>query len=1017
MNNIATKPFLQQVADNLHERFPNGFRGVTVVFPNRRARLFLNDYLYHAFGQPVWEPNYVDFSELTARPSGYFQADTIELVFYLYNALVEVYHERYKTVYNESFDEFYYFGETLLRDFDDVDQNLVDAKRLFANLTELHDLDDTFDHLDETQRDIVRHFFHNLQADGDKSELKRRFAEIWNLLFEVYTRFKATLSQLNIAYPGMMARRTVERIKEGEADRLFPDETYVFIGFNVLTKCEQEVFGALKNRALFYWDTDSYFLGDDVVQEAGRFLRNDLQSFPNALPKVESNLQALSDVTIVEAPNDTAQAAYISQWVTELKHQSFETPDSAIVLCNEKLMGITLRNIPDKVDKVNITMGYPLAQTPVCTFVQQLTDLAATYKAKDEEAMKQGLGSSDAIRLDAFLAWFDHAYTRTFFYAQDDTTDVLTRSQMRDKLVSSRRYHLSLAELEPYAQFSLLVSLLRSRDSVTFLQRLAQLMQFVARSLKHKDPLEQEAIYRVVCLVNRLSQVQSGKISLELPITLRFIHRLMSSESIPYHGEPKEGLQVMGMLETRNMDFDNVLLLSVNEGLLPKVKGTASSFVPNLLRRAYGMSHTDHQDSLYAYHFYHLLQRAKRVTMVYVNGKEGGSKVEVSRFILQLLAEHPNRAQFRRVKLSPYIDLTTVKPVAISKDSEDIKHELSQLGQEKPLSPSAINTYLDCKLQFYFSKILHLKEENELSDEVDNALLGNLFHRAMEYCYLHIGLWSKMTISVGKWPDMRSASSQPFKVEQLDINTLLQDKKRIEAFVLMAYNKECFGREPHEQQLSFSSFSGEQRIYFDLVKEYVVRQLEFDLRQAPFTIVGLEQERFCEVTLDNGFKLKIGGVIDRLQQDAEGNWQLMDYKTSSKRQKTGDLDSLFHAPKDRGYHALQTLVYCSVLKHSLKDNKPITPYLLYVNTFKDETTLNDAVVALNCPGSKTVSPEPINSYNEVAGEFEPLLKTTLEEIFDLEQPFVPDGGEKACKYCQFALMCQRAIDQSESDDE
>ncbi|MDO4190614.1 MAG: PD-(D/E)XK nuclease family protein, partial [Bacteroidales bacterium] len=566
-------------------------------------------------------------------------------------------------------------------------------------------------------------------------------------------------------------------------------------------------------------------------------------------------------------------------------------------------------------------------------------------------------------------------------------------AELKKKLVEKHQFKLSLKELENESTtLSMLLHVVRSTTTTDFLASLLALLQDISYGAIELEPLQREALSRVVKLLGRLTDILNKEVELELTTVLHLISRLMNTESIPYHGEPKEGLQVMGMLETRNMDFDNLLLLSVNEGKIPKITSTASSFIPNLLRKAFGMSYTDHQDSLYAYHFYHLLQRTKHVTLVYSAGKGNVSKNEVSRFVLQLLAEHPNSEQFRRIRLQPEFKVADIPPVKVEKSEQSIQEALNNI---KSLSPSAINKYIDCQLRFYYDCVLKLKEEDELTDEIDNATMGNLFHKSMELCYKDIKK-SKSTT--------QNAEEQDISITANDINALLLDKEHIRNIVLSAYNSVCFNNEK-APLIGEEKFSGEQKIYYTLIVDYVNRQLRVDLKQAPFTVRGLEKKHYVEHTLtDKSKTLEIGGILDRHDKaDINGiEYDIIkDYKTSKAAQEIKNkkdeslIESLFNDKGKRPYHVFQILIYAWVLKK--EGAKHIKPRLYYVNTFnnqdeKDYHKLGDIPF--------------FDVYNDdMHKEFDEKLTKLLDEIFAVSKPFEPTNNTSHCKYCPYATIC------------
>lgn len=359
------KTFLQEVAHDLYEKTHGDLSNVAVVFPNKRASLFFNEYLAHESKRPLWSPAYTSISELFRQCSPWQTGDSVKLVCDLYKVFRQV------TGSNESLDDFFFWGEMLIADFDDADKNLADTQALFSNLKDLNGLTDDYDFLEEGQKEALSQFFRNFSIDR-VTELKQRFISIWDTLGEIYTRYKALLESQHIAYEGMMYRQVIDTLNP---DKL-PYRLYVFVGFNVLNKVEHTLFRRLADagKALFYWDYDTFYL-NRTPHEAGEFIRRNLRDFPSELPpSFFNNLNQAKDITFVESPTENGQARYLPQWLRE--NLTEEEKETAVVLCNEALLQSVLHSLPENVKHINITMGFPLSQTPAYSFVCALAGTA-----------------------------------------------------------------------------------------------------------------------------------------------------------------------------------------------------------------------------------------------------------------------------------------------------------------------------------------------------------------------------------------------------------------------------------------------------------------------------------------------------------------------------------------------------------------------------------------------------------------------------------------------------------------
>ena len=503
------KDFLAYVADDMLSKYGTDLSRIAVVFPNKRASLFLNEHLARLAQKPIWSPACITISELFRQQSEWQVADPIKLVCDLHKSFCLC------TQSQETLDKFYGWGQLLLTDFDDIDKNMADADRVFANLKDIHELDD-ISYLTDEQREIIHRFFSNF-SEEQNSELKERFLHLWSHFADIYHDFNRRLSSQNLAYEGALYRHVVENLKE----RNLSYDHYLFVGFNLLQKVELQLFSELKQagKAHFYWDFDHYYL---KRHEAGQYISRYLEHFPNELDvtseEIYGNFKDPKHVSYISAPTEDIQARYVSTWLRE-RQRLKDGRRTAIVLCNENLLQTVIHCLPDEVDKVNVTTGYPLSQTPVASLIQIYFNL-------------QLLGRTP--RMLRILQ--RHPYAR---YIDDDQQPLL---QILREVATKGREDIS-------------------------------------------DPLFQESLFRAYTLVNRIENLrQSGDLTVDQTTLQRLITQIIQQTSIPFHGEPAEGIQVMGVLETRNLDFDHVLLLSCNEGNIPRGVND-SSFIPHSIRQ------------------------------------------------------------------------------------------------------------------------------------------------------------------------------------------------------------------------------------------------------------------------------------------------------------------------------------------------------------------------------------------------------------------------------------------------
>ena len=954
--------FLKQVAHDLYNKTEGNFTKVAIVFPNKRASLFFNEYLAQESDRPIWSPTYVSISELFRQSSDLSIADPIKLVCDLYKVFQKA------TGSKETLDDFYFWGEMLIADFDDADKNMADTHALFSNLKDLNKLMDNYDFLEEGQKEALSQFFHNFSIN-QVTELKQRFISMWNVLGDIYTEYKALLESQSIAYEGMLYRQVIEQL-DVEA---LPYNKYIFVGFNVLNKVEHTLFKKLNEagKAMFYWDYDTFYL-NKTPHEAGEFIRRNLRDFPSELPaSFFDNLNQPKEVTFIESPTENGQVRYLPQWIREnLTSQEKET---AVVLCNEALLQPVLHALPDNVKHINITMGFPLSQTPAYSFVNALMELHTS-----------GYNPNNGRYLFAeVISVLKHPYTRQLSPEAEKLEQTLTRDN---------RFYPLPSELKQDNVLELLFT--PRRNNLDLCSMLSEALKEVAviyqqQAASHSDAFDQlyrESLFKTYTLVNRFhTLIESKELNVQAGTFQRLLTRVMSSSSIPFHGEPAIGMQVMGVLETRNLDFRHLIMLSVNEGQLPKAGGD-SSFIPYNLRKAFGMTTIDHKIAVYAYYFYRLMQRTEKVTLVYNTATDGINRGELSRFMLQFLIEwgYPVLRKQLEAAQSPQ-DST---PIIIEK-TPDIMERMKSVfdirnNPKALISPSALNCYLDCPLKFYYKYVALLSAPDEVTADIDSAKFGSIFHYAAEHIYKALTAHGKL-------------------ISKENLETLLKDEVRLQTYVDNGFKELFFNLPPNEQP----EYNGIQLINSAVIVKYIQQLLRNDLRYAPFTFVGSEQRIFenIEICTSTGdIQSRIGGIIDRIDSKGE-SLRIVDYKTGGDADTPANVQSLFIPDKKRSNYVFQTFLYASIVCKKLReknDSRLVAPALLYIHRAASENY--SPVIQMGEPRKPK---EPVENFAQYEGDFRENLKTLLEDIFNPDISFTQTEIEDKCAYCDFRALCKK----------
>ena len=988
-------PFLKYLAKDLLQKYGNNLSEITVVFPNKRASLFLNEELIlQSGGKPVWSPKYLTISELFRSLSTLVTADQIQLVCELFK------HYSQHTHSPETLDDFYGWGELMLSDFDDLDKNMGDYTNIFHNTSELHDFD-SIDFLTAEQKKLIERFFRNFEADNN-SLLKENFAKLWNKLLSIYTSFKQALRAQGIAYEGMLYRDVAENCPTG----LLKARKYIFAGFNLLQKVEQKIFETIlrEGKAAFYWDYDTYYMGND--NEAGKYIHSYLSAFPNELSgqPIYSNLTEKDNITFLSASTEDIQARYISQWLTPERIKAGKR--TAIILGDEKLLPTVVHCLPPEVKEINITTGYPLSQTLVATLVKEIISL----KLSGESRLK------GTLRLHQVNSILHHPYMKYISEKAKEIDDRLNENHIFYPTISELSADDALTTL-----FSPLTPYPETADSDTQMTRNKELLQCILTIIKRiatasanceadsqseeiipeaetvffdlveehrrQDSIMQESLYRMYQIITRVNTLlNTGELNLSELSLQSLINQIVRSTSVPFHGEPIMGIQIMGVLETRNLDFDHVLLLSCNEGNMPKGIRD-SSFIPYSIRKAYGLTTVDNKVAIYSYYFYRLLQRAKDITIAYNTSTENGNKGEMSRFMLQLMVE--SRHEINRLSL--HVGQSSVEKIAVRFEKDDnVMKILSAYGS---LSPTALNRYLRCPMQFYFNNIAGIREPDEdIEEQLTSRAFGNIFHNVLEEIYKDFAGNGKMITS--------------------EVIKKLSETQNIEAVVDRMFQKEMFGSD--ERLWRKLHYNGMQLISRTVLIKYVKRLLDIDLELTPFSIVALEKDMFMnlDVNTDEGVrKVKVGGRIDRLDmvndpKTGRQTIRVIDYKTGGSDIKTpvATIGEIFSADEAGGKkhtdYYLQAMLYSMIARNDRKLNPqalPVSPALIFIQRAFGENY--DPVISLGR--------QRINDVEEYQAEFGEGLKALVANIYDRKEAFAPTANLKICTYCPYKPLCGR----------
>lgn len=960
--------FLERIASLLHDEYGNRLDKHCIVFPNRRAGLYFLKYLAGKTGNPVWAPAVKTINELFQSCSTLQIAESELLIHELY----KVYRKLNSNA--ESFDEFFYWGDMLLNDFDDVDKYMVNASVLFTNLSDIRRIDNEFGGLTPEQVKVIKQFWVNLKPES-LTQQKSDFLNIWSLLPSLYSEFQHSLRTKGLAYEGMIYRDLADRCRTGNPPVLKWDCIH-FIGFNALNNCEKLLMGTLKQNGLakFYWDYDNSYISSDKNHTAGYFIRQNLRQFGNDMHsdwEYDTFLSAKNKQSgrkVIDTPSDVGQVKLVSKLLEELSDvNGQEAHHTAIVLADENMLIPALTSLPENIDSVNITMGYPLKFSPVYTLVRHLLMLQKNSRTIGNEIEFDYRDVMSILKHNFFAGSDDHPVQKiTSDLARDKS--VLIPSSRFNNMEPFNKIFIKAetpASLSVYLKDVLTAFYIQTNDSETGIPY-----------TRTEINIRNEFIYRTLLAINRLdSIVLNTEVNLNMGTYIKLLDRILRDLSIPFSGEPLEGIQIMGILETRALDFKNLIILSVNEEILPR-KSPASSYIPYSLREAFGLPTIRHQDSIYAYYFYRLLQRAENITFIYNSNSEGLKTGEMSRFLLQLkfLSESP--PEFT----SLMFEIKTQKSVdnLLNRGEEHIRQlENLYLGSEKRLlSPSAVNTWLICRMRFYYKYICGLKEPVKVPGEVDSALFGELLHGIMERIY------------------------SAYKGQTLDkdiINSFIKDNAALNMIITEIIRDKYFNGYKDE-------ISGNDMIISSILLSYIQMILKLDISFAPLIIADLEKQISSELEIDyNGAKAKIsvGGIADRIDA-SDGIFRIIDYKTGGINMEIGSIGTLCDENNPARNSAwFQILIYCEVF---LRKNPGliVRPSLYAVRNMSD-INFSDRLVVKEHEGVKLL----VDDYSVIRNAFSFYLMGTIQKIFDKNEPFIMTVHRRKCESCPYRQLCQR----------
>ncbi len=946
--------FLEELANDFISRFPEGSEHIRYVFPNRRAGLFFRKYISGRVTKPIWSPKIMGIEEFIYSHSSLRQAEKLDLVFDLYLAFKKV----LKT--NESFDTFFYWGNVLINDFNELDKFLIEPAEMFRNLAHLKTIEADISYLQEEQRNLIAEFWRSF---GDHiSDEQKGFLALWTHLPLIYHEFRTAILAKEVAYDGLVYRQVAE---SPVLESILTDgEKVIFAGFNALSASEEKIISRYvsQGKGEVFWDADDYYLLDRK-QEAGRFLREMKETNPVLRATFKSEYanrfrDGAINISVIDVASETGQAQQAADIIRTMQNAPDE--NTAIVLPNSELLLPVLYALPESVEKLNITMGYPLSSSIAYGLIQELLDLQEKSTGKDVYFYRH------------VLALLNHPIVSP--HLNEPLRD-LSGTIIHGNIlwISSQQLHTG----------NVLGDLIFRKAENSLSEYIIDILALLISS--ERDPVQQEFLNHFYRLIQHLQGfIEKNNLTFSPPVFRKMFRLLVKQDRLPFDGEPLDGLQILGILETRNIDFDNVILLSATEDSIPPASKNMS-FIPHSIRRVYGLPVAEQQDAIYAYLFYRLLQRATNVCIIYNSSEVDGSSGEASRFIRQLKRESSIAISFQSV--SPDVTLNDPVPITIAKTDQMISklHEYTSRGDfRKKFAPSALNTYLDCSLKFYFKYIKGLYEPDEMTDEVDAMVFGNIFHKTMENLYSRYDVDGNRVVSSAAMATLEKELSG-----EID-----------RAFAIQ------FGSEGRH-----FAFEGQFLLARRIIEKMARKVLELDKEQVPFEILGVEANEskgmVWNVPVDIGnetIQVGLKGVIDRIERKNNAI-RIVDYKTGKDESKFDSVEELFDPKKTQRRKAVfQTLLYGLIFNHSLAADASL-PLQASLYNMRDVFRNNFSPLIKQKGDGR--GHNDLADIRPVFDEFTLHLQRLLAEIFNREMAFTQTDNKNNCKYCPYNGICRR----------
>jgi hypothetical protein len=953
--------FLEKTAVYILNHLHPGMEQMLVLVPNKRTGLFLKKELMRVVPQPFVLPHIQTIEDFITSHSDLAEIDPLELNLLLYKI--------FKTHLNiyESFDQFYYWGEMLIRDFNDIDKNLVNAQQLFQLMEDEKEIEKQFQYLLPEQIEVIQKFWSSF-SPPDYTGNQKDFVDTWRVLYRVYADLQQQLTLQGKGYEGMMLQQVSKKITSSQLE--LPYTNLLFVGFHILSQAEERIFSYYQKnkKGLFFWDVDEYYLDGKNSKikkhEAGLFLKKYLNKYPNSIER-SNFVKNPPGLHFIACPKNNGQALMIQRILEE--NNIAYTPQTAIILPEETMLIPVLQSISQPGETMNITLGYHLKNSTVIGLIDHWLDI---YKYK----------SGEKFYYKPIVKFINNAYIKALF---PDETEAFQIAIQENNLI-----YIYPEDLQPYPFLKQCLQIDHTSSEVMIkeIKKLIEKIYYYYFDQPEKQGpqiFETELLFQSLQAFIRLETIiTESQLEIQPETLKKLLQKYLSSVTVNFSGEPVVGLQVMGLLESRNLDFEHVFILNANEGILPKPISNGS-FIPYNLRQGFQLPTYTNNDSMFAYYIYRLLHQSKNVYFFYNNVADEYTKAEASRYIVQLQLESGLPYKEYQQK----IEFTTPKisPISIAKTQRVLTQLSTYYAADETnyLTPSALNTYLDCSLKFYFRYIANIKELNHVSDEIDPATFGNLLHNTMQNIYV---------IFAGH--EQTQAKQGNIRIEKNDIPLLFS---LVEPAIHQAMSAE-FSNPTKPKPIALV---GDYYIIFHILRQYAQNILRMDEQTLPKQIPLLEEK--YTFTYSHQHPVRIGGRLDRVDIYPD-RIHIIDYKTGRidhKNQFSSMMDLFDRNSPKRKEYIFQIFLYSYLLSQNEYAGTTVVPQLLFIR----ESHQQDFEAGVFYKNQKQI--EKVPSIQTYVNEFQLGLNQLLDEFFDPTIPYTQTENLEKCQYCPYVGICNR----------